>query len=117
MVKELCCKRTEHEFKETGRELDKVMNQDSKAWLDEQMKHKDKWALEYDEGGYMYDIMTTNSSESFNRVFIGVRSLPVFGIVEYSFMKCNEYFVKRWELAQRNIAEHRNWGKAGHEHL
>jgi hypothetical protein len=38
-------------------------------------------------------------------------------IVEYSFMKCNEYFVERWELAQRNIAKHGDWGKAGHEHL
>jgi hypothetical protein len=42
--------------------------------------------------------MTTNSSESFNRVFTGVRSLLVSGIVEFSFMKCNKYFVKRWEL-------------------
>jgi hypothetical protein len=49
--------------------------------------------------------MTTNSSESFNRVFTGVRSLLVSRIVKFSFMKCNEYFIKRWELAQRNIRE------------
>jgi hypothetical protein len=61
--------------------------------------------------------MTTNSSGSFNRVFKGVRSLLVSGIVEYSFMKCNEYFIKRWELTQRNIAEHGDWRKVGHEHL
>ena len=61
--------------------------------------------------------MTTNSSESFNRVFIGVRSLSMSGIVEFSFHKCNEYFVKRWELAQRNIAEQGQFGKAGAEHL
>jgi transposase-like protein len=72
MVKELCCKHTEHEFKETKRELDKVMNQADKAWLDEQMEHKAMWALAYDEGGYRYGIMTTNSSESFNCVFIGL---------------------------------------------
>jgi hypothetical protein len=62
------------------------------------MEQKEKWALAYDKDGFRYDIMTTNSSESFNRVFIGVRSLPVSRIVELSFMKCNEYFVKRWEL-------------------
>lgn len=56
--------------------------------------------------------MSTNSSESFNRVFTRVRSLPVSGIVEFSFMKCNKYFVKRWELAQRNIREAEVWGKA-----
>ena len=61
--------------------------------------------------------MTTNSSESFNYVFTGVRSLPVSGIVEFSFHKCNEYFVKRWELAQRNIAEQGCFGKARAEYL
>ena len=69
------------------------------------MEQKAQCALAYDEGGFRYDIMTTNSSESFNCVFIGVRSLPVSGIVEFSFHKCNEYFIKMWELAQRNIVE------------
>jgi hypothetical protein len=45
-------------------------------------------------------------------VFTGVHSLPVSGIIEFSFMKYNEYFVKRWELAQRNIREAGVWGKA-----
>ena len=61
--------------------------------------------------------MTTNSSESFNRVFTGVRSLPISRIVEFSFHKYNEYFVKRWELTQRNIAEQGHFGKARAEHL
>jgi hypothetical protein len=99
MVKALCCIRTKYQFKEKIRELDKVMNQAGKTWLQDQMEQKEKWALTYDEGGFRYGIMTTNSSESFNRVFTGVRSLPVSGIVEFSFMKCNEYFVKKWELA------------------
>jgi transposase-like protein len=95
IVKVLCCVRTEYQFKETMRELDKVMNQAVKAWLQDQMEQKEKWALAYNEGGFRYNIMTTNSSESFNCVFTGVRLLPVSGIVEFSFMKCNEYFVKR----------------------
>jgi hypothetical protein len=77
------------------RELDKVINQAAKTWLQDQMEQKQKWALAYDEGGFRYDIMTANSSEYFNRVFTRVCSLPVSGIVEFSFMKCNEYFVKR----------------------
>jgi hypothetical protein len=36
------------------------------------MEQKAKWALAYDEGGFKHNIMTTNSSESFNHVFIGV---------------------------------------------
>jgi hypothetical protein len=55
-------------------ELDKMLNQAGKAWLEEQMEQKAKWALAYDEGSFRYGIMTTNSSESFNRVFTGVRS-------------------------------------------
>ena len=43
--------------------------------------------------------------------------MPVSGIVEFSFHKCNEYFVKRWELTQRNIAEQGRFGKARAEHL
>ena len=61
--------------------------------------------------------MTTKSSESFNRVFTKVRSLPMSRIIEFSFHKCNEYFVKRWELTQRNIAEKGHFGKAEAEHL
>jgi hypothetical protein len=66
------------------------------------LEQKEKWALAYDEGGFRYGIMTTNASESFNRVFAEVRSLPVFGIIEYSFTKCNTYFVTWWGLAQRD---------------
>ena len=62
------------------------------------MEQKGQWVLAYDEGGFRYGIMTTNSSESFNHVFTRVRSLPVSRIVEFSFHKYNEYFVKRWEL-------------------
>ena len=61
--------------------------------------------------------MTTNSSESFNRVFTRVQSLPMSRIVEFSFHKCNEYCIKRWELAQRNIAEQGHFRKARAEHL
>jgi transposase-like protein len=51
MVKALCCVRTECQFKEKMRELDKVMKQDAKTWLQDQMEQKEKWALAYDEGG------------------------------------------------------------------
>jgi hypothetical protein len=69
-VKALCCVRTKHQFKETMRELDKMLNQ--AGWLEDQMEQKAKWALAYDEGGFKYNIMTTNSSKSFNRMFTGV---------------------------------------------
>ena len=61
-LKELCNKRMEHEFKETMAELQKMLNRAGKAWLDHQMENKAKWTLAYDEGGFHYGIMTTNSS-------------------------------------------------------
>ena len=88
-----------------------MLNEVGKTWLEAQMEHKAQWALAYDEGGFRCGIMTTNSSESFKRVFTGVRSLPVSGIVEFFFHKCNEYFIKWWELVQRNIAEHGQFWK------
>ena len=33
-VKALCCVRTEHQFKDTKRELDKMVNEMGKAWLE-----------------------------------------------------------------------------------
>jgi hypothetical protein len=57
------------------------------------MPQRDKWALAFDVVGLWYGVMTTNSSESFNKVFKGIRVAPVSGIVECSFRKCNKYFV------------------------
>ena len=37
-VKALCCVRTKHQFKETKRELDKMLNEAGKAWLEAQME-------------------------------------------------------------------------------
>ena len=56
-----------------------------------------KWAQAYDAGGCRYGIMTMNISEVLNKVLKGVRGLPVSAIVEYTFKKCNEYFVSRWK--------------------
>jgi hypothetical protein len=43
--------------------------------------------------------MTTNILEVFNFIMKGIHSLPVSGIVDYTFHKCNKYFMSRWEKA------------------
>ena len=58
--------------------------------------------------------MTTNSSESFNKVFKGIHVVPVSGIVEYSFRKCNEYFVNHWNITKTSKEK---WGRVGRKHL
>ena len=83
-LKSLCGCRTKEKFEETLVELHKVLNARAKSWLQDQMPQRDKWGLAFDAGGLWYGVMTTNSSESFNKVFKGIRAVPVSGIVEYS---------------------------------
>jgi hypothetical protein len=93
--------------------LEKILNNDTKAWLFEQLLEKCKSTLAFDEGGSRYGIMTTNISEVFNLVLKGIHSLPVSGIVDYTFHKCNEYFITRWEKARQSLAKGEHWGGGG----
>ena len=83
-LKSLCGCRTKKKFEEMLAELHNVLNARVKSWLQDQMPQRDKWGLAFDAGGLWYSVMTTNSSESFNKVFKGIRVVPVLGIVEYS---------------------------------
>jgi hypothetical protein len=78
------------------------------------MSQRDKWVLAFDDEGLRYSVMTTNSSKSLNKVFKGIRAVPVSGIVEYSFRKCNEYFGNRWNIAKMSKDK---WGRVGRKHL
>jgi hypothetical protein len=94
-LKALCKVKEENKFEARLKELEKILNDDAKAWLLEQWPEKSKWALAFDEGGSRYGVMTTNISEVFNFVLKGIRALPVSLIMDYIFHKCNEYFVNR----------------------
>jgi hypothetical protein len=61
--------------------------------------------------------MTTNISEVFNFVLKGIRSLPVSSILDYTFHKCNKYFVGRWENARNSLVKGERWGEPGRKHL
>jgi hypothetical protein len=61
--------------------------------------------------------MTMNISEVFNFILKGIYSLPVSGIVDYTFHKCNEYFVSRWEKAWQSLAKGERWGKPKRKYL
>uniref|UniRef100_K3Y1J3 MULE transposase domain-containing protein n=1 Tax=Setaria italica TaxID=4555 RepID=K3Y1J3_SETIT len=100
-LKILCKVHTEREFSEKLEDLVKNLNDDAKEWLKAEIEDKDKWAQAFDEGGMRWGILTTNYSESLNAVFKGIRSRPVSGTIEYSFEKCNAYFVDRWQKARR----------------
>jgi hypothetical protein len=116
-LKALCMVKEEKKFEATLKELEKILNDDAKAWLFEQLPEKSKWTLAFDEGGSRYGIMTTNISEVFNFVLKGICSLPVSGIVDYTFHKCNEYFVSRWEKARQYLAKGERWGGPERKYL
>jgi hypothetical protein len=61
--------------------------------------------------------MTTNISEVFNFVLKGIHALTVSGIVHYTFHKCNEYFVNRWEKARQSMTKGERWGEPTRKHL
>jgi hypothetical protein len=107
----------EKKFDTRLKELEKILNDDAKAWLLEQWPEKSKWALAFDEGGSRYGIMATNISEVFNFVLKGICALPVSGIVDYTFHKCNKYFVNRWEKARQSMAKGDRWGEPARKHL
>uniref|UniRef100_K3XRP7 SWIM-type domain-containing protein n=1 Tax=Setaria italica TaxID=4555 RepID=K3XRP7_SETIT len=81
------------------------------------MEDKDKWAQASDEGGMRWGIMTMNYSESLNAVFKGIRSRSISGIIEYSFEKCNAYFVDRWQKAYAMLDEGHRPGKVADEFI
>uniref|UniRef100_K3XQJ3 Aminotransferase-like plant mobile domain-containing protein n=1 Tax=Setaria italica TaxID=4555 RepID=K3XQJ3_SETIT len=104
-LKTLCKVHTETKFNEKLENLVKDLNDDTKEWLKGEMEDKDKWAQAFDEGGMRWGIMTINYSESLNGVFKDIQSRPVSRIIEYSFKKCNAYFVDRWQKARAMLDE------------
>uniref|UniRef100_K3ZNC5 SWIM-type domain-containing protein n=1 Tax=Setaria italica TaxID=4555 RepID=K3ZNC5_SETIT len=116
-LKLLCKVHTEREFCEKLEDLVKDLNDDAKEWLKGEMEDKDKWAQAFDEGGMRWGIMTTNYSESLNGVFKGILSRPVAGIIEYTFEKCNAYFVNRWRKAREMLDQGYRIGQVADDYL
>jgi hypothetical protein len=112
-LKALCKVKEEKKFKARLKELEKILNNDTKAWLSEQLSEKSNWTLAFDEGGCRYGVMTTNILEVFNFVLNGIRLSSVSSIMDYTFYKCNEYFVGRWEKARNTLAKGEHWEEPG----
>jgi hypothetical protein len=116
-LKALCKVKGEKKFEARLKELEKILNNDAKAQLFEQFSEKSKWTLAFEDGGSRYGVMTTNISEVFNFILKGIRSLSVSSIVDYTFHKCNEYFVSWWEKARNSLANGECCGEPGRKHF
>ncbi|XP_027364652.1 uncharacterized protein LOC113871751 [Abrus precatorius] len=71
------------------------------TWIDN--ISKEKWSLAYDDEGRRYGHMTTNLSESVNKVLKGARNLPITALVKATYARLVEYFVKRGETAMHEV--------------
>ena len=70
------------------------------AWIER--IPKEKWCRSYDEDGRRYGHMTTNLSESINKVFRGARNMPITSLVKCTYSRLVRYWVKRGTKAQQD---------------
>ena len=80
------------------------LNDKGQNFLNNHIQKNHLWARAFDEGGRRYGQMTSNMAECFNKVLKGVRALPVTAIVQYTFIKMNEYFLKYSEKTASHIS-------------
>jgi hypothetical protein len=92
----LCNVKEEKKFEARLKELEKILNDDAKTWLLQQLPEKSKWALDFDKGGSRYEIMTTNISEVFNFILKGnsVENTSSSS-VRYQLTKLSCYLISR----------------------
>ena len=105
--------KAERAFKRSLVSLEKVMNGEVKAWIQNEMGNKEKWVAAFDDGGWRYGVHNTNISEVLNKVFKGIRAMPVSAIIECSFYKLNLYYVHRWQKAGIHLENNDMWRKMG----
>ena len=119
-LKLLYTSKAERTFKRSLVSLEKVMNGEVKAWIQNEMGNKEKWVAAFDDGGWRYGVHNTNISEVLNKVFKGIRAMPVSAIIECSFYKLNLYYVHRWQKAGIHLENNDMWRKMGgqsHENI
>jgi len=100
-----CVAFTERAFLRRMDKIYKKANDGGKEFIRRNMEERHKWSRACDEGGLRYGDMTSNMVECFNFVLKGVRQLPVTAIVEYTFYKLNEYFLKHSEEIDELISK------------
>jgi hypothetical protein len=96
----LACRQLEDKyFREVLEDVRIASNNEGRQWLSGLMKDVEKWTRAHDAGGWRYEFQCSNMAESFNKLLLGIRAMPVNAIVIFSFYKLNEFFVDRHEAA------------------
>uniref|UniRef100_K3YL30 SWIM-type domain-containing protein n=1 Tax=Setaria italica TaxID=4555 RepID=K3YL30_SETIT len=70
-------------------------NAEGRQWLAGLMRDLDKWTRSHDAGGWRYEFQCSNMAESFNKLLLGIRGMPVNAIVEFTFYRLVAWFNER----------------------
>ena len=103
-LQDCCLAFTARHFKKLYDKIFRLATPWGKEFLTRNLKDRNKWSRAYESQGMRYGDMTSNMAECFNKVLKGVRALPVSAILEYTFIKMIEYFLKWSEVTAKQIA-------------
>jgi hypothetical protein len=102
------------------RVLEKVRtasNAEGRQWLIGLMRDLDKWTRAHDLGRWRYKFQCSNMAESFNKLLLGIRGMPMNAIVQFTFYKLVAWFNDRHAHAMYFQSEGKRWDPKPHEHL
>jgi hypothetical protein len=114
----LACRQLEDKyFREVLEDVRTSSNVQGRQWLSGLMKDVEKWTRAHDVGGWRYEFQFSNMAESFNKLLLGIRAMPVNAIVIFSFHKLNEFFVDRHEATLQLQRAGQRWSLNAQQHM
>lgn len=70
-------------------------NAEGRQWLTSLMVDLEKWTRAHDVGGWRYEFQCRNTAESFNKLLLGIRGMPINAIMQFTFYKLVAWFNQR----------------------
>jgi hypothetical protein len=104
-------------FREILEKVKTATNDEGRQWLSGLMRDLDKWTRAHDTGGWRYEFMCSNMAESFNKLLLGIRGMPVNAIVAFTFYKLVAWFNDRYGHAMQLQSDAKRWAPKPEEFL
>uniref|UniRef100_K4A1T2 SWIM-type domain-containing protein n=1 Tax=Setaria italica TaxID=4555 RepID=K4A1T2_SETIT len=92
-------------------------NAEGRQWLAGLMRDLDKWTRSHDTGGWRYEFQCSNMVESFNKLLLGTRGMPMNAIVEFTFYRLVAWFNERHAKAEALQGAGERWAEKPKRHL
>ena len=81
------------------------------------MRDLEKWTRAHDAGGWRYEFQCSNMAESFNKLLLGIRGMPMNAIVQFTFYKLVAWFNDRHAHALKLQSDGEIWAPKPKAHL